>query len=495
MSRLSPTARGRGALKGVQTRLVISYVVLLAIAGIASTVALRHVLITRLEDRVREAQLGQEMAEMRRLLNVGRNPGTGEPFGSDLRSAFDIFMSRNILSDDEAAMTFLDGRPYLAKLTRYPLERLPPDQMAQWAAASESVAEGADPVSGTFETEIGTAYYEVMPIRAADASGAFVVAVLPETELAEIGELQRQAAGLAMVVIFLAAIIGGFAARRVLRPVRLLTDAARRISQTDLARRIPVGGGEEAAEMVSSFNAMLDRLEAVFERQREFLQDVGHELRVPLTIAVGQLEVLSDDPADASRTIELVIDELERASRIVDDLRVLAEAEDPRFVEPALVELGPLTSELMAKVCVLAPRSWRLDETGEATIVVDRDRLTQAVMNLAQNAVQNTEPGDVVTLGTAIADDEVRVWVRDSGPGIPPDEQHRILERFQRGRDAPERYRGAGLGLSIVRAIVEAHRGRMEIDSRPGAGTRVTIILPRRAHNRVAATSPSLEMA
>lgn len=494
-SRLSSTARSRGALRSVQTRLVVSYVALLAISGVASMVALREVMITRLEDRVREAQLGQEMDEMRRLLDMGRNPQTGEPFGSDLRSAFDIFLSRNVPSDDEALVTFLEGQRYRADLTRFPLERLPADEMARWAAASEAVPQGADRVSGAFVAEIGVAYYEFMPISAGDASGAFVVAVLPEAELAEIGELQRQGAGVAVIVIFLAAAIGGFAARRVLRPVRLLTEAARSISQTDLTRRIPSGGDDEAAEMVSSFNAMLDRLEAVFERQREFLQDVGHELRVPLTIAVGQLGVLSDDPTDARHTIELVIDELERASRIVDDLRVLAESEDPRFVEPGRVELGPLTSELMAKASVLTSRSWQLDTTTETTIVADRSRLTQAVMNLVQNAVQNTDPGDVVALGTAIVDDEVRIWVRDSGPGIPPDDQQRILERFQRGRGARERYRGAGLGLSIVQAIAVAHHGQVEIDSRPGSGTRVTIVLPRRVHLQEPLVGPSLESA
>jgi two-component system, OmpR family, sensor kinase len=473
-----PGRRRGGALTSARTRLMVSYVVLLVSFGAFSTVALREVLLDGLRDRVREAQLEQEVSELRELVARGRDPRTGRPFGSDLRAVFDLFFERNVPSRGEAHATFVDGRPHKEDLSRYPLDRLPPEQVAVWANRSQSAPPGATSVPGAFPTEYGDAYYELVRVGAGSASGAFAIVVLPAAERAEIAELQQRALGVIALAVALGTIVLAFAARRVLEPVKLLADTARSISQTDLTRRIQVRRDDEAGEMVSSFNSMLDRLEAVFESHREFLKDVGHELRVPLTIAIGQLELLSEDPVERRRTVELVIDELVRAARFVEDLRVLAEADDPRFVRPAPLELAALLDELMAKARALAPRSWVLQATDERVLVADRDRLTQAVMNLAQNAVQHTQHDDEIAIGASVDARELRIWVRDSGPGVPADERQRIFERFERGRDARQRYRGAGLGLSIVRLIAEAHGGRVEIESELGEGTCVTIVVP-----------------
>jgi two-component system, OmpR family, sensor kinase len=112
-------------------------------------------------------------------------------------------------------------------------------------------------------------------------------------------------------------------------------------------------------------------------------------------------------------------------------------------------------------------------------IVADRHRLTEAVMNLAHNAVQHTRDQDAIAIGTALNDSEIRLWVRDTGFGVSESDQARIFERFTRGRDAHRRYRGGGLGLSIVRAIAEAHGGRVELESRLGEGSTFTMVLPR----------------
>jgi two-component system, OmpR family, sensor kinase len=463
---------------------MVSYVVLLALTGLAATLGLRQTLVERLEDRIQEAQLDQEVSEMRRLLEQGRDPSTGQPFGADLAAAFDLFFRRNVPSEDEALITFVEGRPHREELSLYPLDRLPSEELAGWADASRSAPPGARATYGTFDTDRGTSYFALLPVRAGETSGAFVVSVLPEREMAEIADLQRDAIGLIALAIVLATLIGVFVSRRVLEPVKLLADTARSISQADLKQRVRASSAAsrdpDAADMVASFNSMLDRLEGVFQSQREFLRDVGHELRVPLTIAVGQLEMMSDEPTERQRTVELVIDELERASRIVDDLRVLAEADHPRFIEPEAVDLGTLTDDLLAKARGLAPREWTLDAVAEDTILADPGRLTQAVMNLAQNAVQHTGHDDTIAVGSSTTDGEVRIWVRDLGPGISPDEQERVVDRFERGRGARRRYRGAGLGLSIVKAIAHAHGGRMEIDSHPGRGTRITVVLPDR---------------
>jgi two-component system, OmpR family, sensor kinase len=164
-------------------------------------------------------------------------------------------------------------------------------------------------------------------------------------------------------------------------------------------------------------------------------------------------------------------------SRFVDDLLLLARAELDDFLRLEPFELGALTDELLDKAEGLGRRAWRLEGRGDAVIVADRQRLTQAVMGFAHNAVQHTDDDDPIWLGTAVDDREARLWVRDAGPGIPAADQERIFERFARAGTA-RRSEGAGLGLAIARAIAEAHGGRVELSSRPGAGATFTVVVP-----------------
>jgi two-component system, OmpR family, sensor kinase len=454
-------------------------VLLLALAGVVASVALGEALMIRLEDRVRE-QLTQEVSELQRLLEQGRDPRTGRPFGSDLGAVFDLYFERNVPSEGEAFASFVEGRPHRRVLSLYPLRRLPPDELREWTQLSRSRAAGREPLSGTYDTPLGQAHYAALPTRAGRTFGAFVVTLLPARELEEVRDLQRSGFAITLAVVVLALVIGWFAARRVLEPLALITATARSISRSDLRRRVPVRGTHEGAEMAQTFNAMLDRLEAVFESQRRFLRDASHELRAPLTISIGQLDVLSDDPIERRRTVELVIDELQRAADIVHELRVLAEAELPNFVRPEPVDLAVLSQELIDKARALASRTWVLREAGDGTILADRYRLTEAMMNLAENAVHHTGEGDLIELGTLAVDREVRLWVSDSGPGVADADRQRIFEPFERGRPAIRRYRGGGLGLAIVTAIAEAHGGRVQLDSEPGEGATFTIVFPRR---------------
>jgi signal transduction histidine kinase len=190
------------------------------------------------------------------------------------------------------------------------------------------------------------------------------------------------------------------------------------------------------------------------------------------------LEVLGDDPDERREAVALVTDELDRMSRIVDDLLLLAKLEHPEFLRAKPVEVEPFTAELFAKAQRLDDRRWRLAEAAASTVMADEQRLTQAVMNLARNAVEHTDPDATVTLGSAAFNGEVRFWVADTGPGIAPDDQAAIFERFARGGDRRRRSEGAGLGLAIVRAVAEAHGGRVELDSQPGMGATFTIVLP-----------------
>jgi two-component system, OmpR family, sensor kinase len=470
---LNPDARRRPwdprrLLAGARTRVLLAFVVLLALSTVASTLALRQILLARAGERVEQA-LVQEVAEFRALADRGVDPSTGEPFGNDIERLFDVFRERNVPIEGEAVFSFVDGKPY--SQTREPQPRLLERLL--------TLGDVTRAERGEVETSEGRVRYLAVPVEVGERPrGVFVVTVNLGRERAEVVEAIQTAAGVSLAVLLIASALAWVIAGRVLAPLRTLRTTAQAITETDLTRRLDVHGDDEIAELGRTFNAMLDRLEAAFASQRAFVSDAGHELRTPITIVRGHLELLGDDPLEREETIALVTDELDRMARFVDDLLLLAKAEQADFLHVAPLDLDVLTDELYNKAKALADREWRLSGRGTGRLRADRQRLTQAVMQLAQNAAQHTRDGDPISLGSAISNGYAMLWVADSGPGVPEQEREQIFERFHRGGDGPRRSEGAGLGLSIVRAIAEAHGGRVELDSREGAGATFTLIVP-----------------
>lgn len=463
--------KGRRFFSSARARILASYLILLLFSTAVGTIVLREVLLARAGERVDDA-LVQETQEFRRLAEDGRNPATGEPFGSDVGAIFDVFLDRNVPAEAEAFYTYVEGVPHDERWAPSVEERRlqPIDDLAGTTTARR----------GEFELEDETRFrYVAVPVDdpSGRARGVFAVAIDLSDELDEVNEALRIAVGVNVGVLILASMLAWVIAGRVLQPLRLLRDTARSISESDLTRRIPVEGDDELADLARTFNEMLDRLEEAFASQKSFISDAGHELRTPITIIRGHLDVMGDDPEERRETLDLVRDELDRMSRLVNDLLLLAKATRPDFLQPETVDLDDLTRELFAKASALAQRDWRLSSVGHGRIVADRQRVTQAVMNLSQNAVTHTLAGDAVELGSELRNGRVRLWVKDTGPGVPQQEQARIFERFVRLDRAPAG-EGAGLGLAITRAVAEAHGGRVELDSKPGAGARFTVIIP-----------------
>ncbi|MGH2949801.1 MAG: ATP-binding protein [Solirubrobacteraceae bacterium] len=465
-----PPGRLAGLLRGARTRILAAFLILLAFSTLLSVLAIRQLLLVRTTDRV-DAALTQEVDEFRTLVR-GRDPRTGELFRGRLNLIYDTYFRRNVPGEGETLVGYLRGEEYFAESGgrggTIPANARP----ARWATLQASER-------GDVETPVGTVRYLAVPIRFdGEVRGVFVVASSLSSEREEVEDAARLAALVLLTVLLIASALAWVVAGRVLAPLRLLAETARAIGESDLTRRIPVAGHDEIAELGHTFNAMLDRLEAAFASQRAFVSDASHELRTPITIVRGHLELLGDDPDERRETIALVTDELDRMSRFVDDLLLLARAERDDFLRTSHVELGALTDELFDKAVALGPRDWRLEARGEGVLVADRQRLTQALMGFAQNAVQNTEEGDAVWIGSAVERREAKLWVRDSGPGVAADDQERIFERFARASASRRRSEGAGLGLAIVRAIAEAHGGRVALSSRPGAGATFTVIIP-----------------
>jgi signal transduction histidine kinase len=305
----------------------------------------------------------------------------------------------------------------------------------------------------------------------------FVAAVLTGAQQAAIVRVLRWQLTAGAVALLLGLVLAWLTAGRVLRPVRDTTDLARRITETDLSGRIPVRGRHEAAELAVTFNRMLDRLESAVTAQRHFLADAGHELRTPITIIQGNLDTITAAGEDAE-ALAIAADELARMTRLVDELLLLASSERPDFLHVQAADLDAMTRSLAAKARGLDSRAWVLTAAAPGTALLDPQRMTQGVMQLAANAAAHTPAGTPVEIWSASDGTTVEFAVADHGPGVPATDRDRIFRRFAR-LDA-RRTSGTGLGLSIVAAIAAAHGGQVRITDTAGGGATFSIVIPLR---------------
>jgi signal transduction histidine kinase len=216
---------------------------------------------------------------------------------------------------------------------------------------------------------------------------------------------------------------------------------------------------------------------ALLERQRRFLHDASHELRTPVTIARGHLELLRREESEAPE-LDVALDELARIERIVERLLLLAAAEHPDFLDYVEVDVDRFLEDVFMRWSEVAPRAWRLDLDVAGVIAIDAEALRDALDALLENAVKYTEPREVIELRARAIGGEIVIEVADEGCGVPPDALDRIFERFARGDDARTRARGGvGLGLAIVDAIAKAHGGHCSVERR-GRGTIFALHLP-----------------
>lgn len=474
-SQESQPARGRrqwgGVLGSMRIRILAAVVLLMALSAALSDVVLRQTLVNRLAEEI-ALDLQQEVAEFE-LLAAGLDPRTGQPFGSEVERIFEIYFAREIPDQGETLLTFSGDQLFQIEPenSAVPIEELR-GAIDHWVSLETRE-------EGTVTTELGDAHYVALPFTAGGRPGLFVAMNLPTIEQSQIDEAMGRQALTQFATIFVASLIGLALAGRVLRPLRLLADTAQTITATDLTRRIPVRGGDEASRIARAFNDMLERLEAVVATQRQFLDYASHELRVPLTVVRGNVEVLEleQDPRERAEMIQMITNEIERMNRIVEDLLLLARAERPGFLSIESVNVGELISDVHRKALLLGDRDWRLESAPDAVIRADGQRVTQALMQLAQNACQHTPEGTTVNIGARIENNQAVFWVHDDGPGIAVEDAERVFERYVRGSAEPAGT-GLGLGLPIVAAIAVAHGGTARIARDAGRGARLEVRIP-----------------
>jgi len=223
---------------------------------------------------------------------------------------------------------------------------------------------------------------------------------------------------------------------------------------------------------------------SLLERQERFLHDASHELRTPVTIARGHLEVLRRLDGEAPG-VDVALDELARIERILERLLLLAKADQPDFVVDSEIDLDAFVEDLFLRWSEVGPRVWRLGGRSPAILRADPDSLRIALDSLLENAVKYTGPGDAIELRALCRGREVVIEIEDEGCGVPPEALDRIFERFSRADPARTRAQGGvGLGLAIVDAIMKAHGGQCEVATREGGSTFGLRFPGTRAHVR-----------
>lgn len=327
----------------------------------------------------------------------------------------------------------------------------------------------------------GWAYYEVVVEHPAVAKALAKEGHTPMDEFVEV----MLYGGLPALVI---ALVGGWIImRRALAPINTLTTTLESIHVETLGRQLPrSGNGDELDRLAEVFNSMMTRLEESFTRVREFTINASHELKTPLTVMRGEIEIrlreASISPADHD-FLASQLDEISRLAKIVDALTLLAKADTSHLAiarEP--LRLDELVRDCFADAQILAQPARvqvEMNTCDKATVRGDRHRLRQLLLNLADNAIKYNQPEGRVVMTLARNNGAVDLTIANTGPGIPPEKLPRVFDRFYRGDQAHNgEVEGSGLGLSIVQWIVKAHGGAINLTSSPQQWTTVTVRLP-----------------
>jgi signal transduction histidine kinase len=283
----------------------------------------------------------------------------------------------------------------------------------------------------------------------------------------------------------------------------LVLDVARAAQSADELTEVPLMGAmflamvwhaQRRRSATEDLRRVSDANLRLLHRERQFIQDASHELRTPITVALGHAELVeraSREP-ELAEDARVVVDELQRLRRLADRLLLLATSEDPDFLSWSPVRVEQLLASVLQRWSPI-DRRWRLDPAEAATVVGDADRLGLALDALVENAVKHTGPGDEIRLGASRQDGQVAIVVADSGTGMPAEHLDGIFERFARLDQSRTRDRGGvGLGLAIVKAIVQAHHGALGVRSSPGTGSVFQLLLPLQPAAEPAGAEPDV---
>jgi len=454
----------------------------LALVGSVTFVVQREQAVRAVEDRLK-AQVEQLKAFAGDPAAQVAGPGASEAtedldineFAS-IDEYLNAVVARLVPARGEASVALLDGEPRWVPQTLSGFDISENEELIErvLAETSEGVAH-----SGTAVTAQGTLRYIAIPVSMPGdpRKGLYVRAIDLGAELQPVTLAMTTYVLAAVVVLAAIGVVGWFVTGRLLSPIRHLRETADAITISDLSPRLSPQGNDDIADLSRTVNSMLDRLEGSVDVQRQLLDDVRHELKTPITIVRGHLELMDPrDAADVASAREIGIAELDRLARLVEDIDVLAAAEADSYTMTE-VDLAALTARVGELVAVIPGHEWTVEAHADGIAAGDHDRLLQAWVQLADNAAKYTPAGSPIEIGSSLDADGARLWVRDHGPGIPPAARHRIFRRFDRAH-GKRSVGGSGLGLAIVDAIAKGHGGHCAVTDTPGGGATFTIHLP-----------------
>jgi len=464
----------------LRTRLLLALLAVVAagmvVAGAATYLSLRSFLLERVDQQLREARLPVAMTLASGLSgelpfgSPGDRPAPNLPPGTfgqvrDARGAILNTLSFSY-SDDEPA-------PLL------------PDALPSGDATGESVFSTGSTAGAT------SPGFRVLVQDVPSAQRVLVVAI----PLSETRQTLTRLVGVEVVVLLgilgVLAIAAWLIIKRDLKPLETMAVTADAIAAGDLARRVqPAEPRTEVGRLGLSLNTMLGRIEEAFaeraateDKLRRFLADASHELRTPLTSIRGYSEMFArakDDPEDLELAMRRIEEESRRMGVMVEELLVLARLGENREPERAPVDLARVVSDAVSDARAAAPeRDIELESAAAADVLGDEHQLRQVVANLLGNAVRHTPDEARIRVRLTTGDGRAALAVADDGPGLEPDVAAKVFEPFYRADESRARETGgAGLGLAIVAAIVEAHSGEVRLDTTPGAGATFTVTIP-----------------
>ncbi len=473
-------------LRSLNTRLLFSYLVViltcLMLVGLGLLLFLRNSPLWTTAAFLRlEAAARTTVLTVRQAGPLDTLPA--EQLWALLKQAAEEQNVRVLLLDERGVARFDTEGTWMGEPLRDHLEQRPQQPIPRGGARGILMA----PSGGRW------AYFS-QPIPGPNNTQHTILFTIPQTRLLMLAWFAEnllppviQAGAVALVLSILLALL---ISRSVTAPLHRVAGAAESIAQGETGTRAPVDGPTEVQALARSFNTMADQVEATHRSQRDFVANVSHELKTPLTSIQGFSQALLDGTAStpeiSGRAARVIHQEAERMRRMVDELLTLARF-DAGQIEMAHqpVELGSLLRGCVEKLTPLAQAAdvtLALDAPSSLVTVGDGDRLAQVVSNLLDNGIAHTSAGgQVIVAARSREDGELEITVTDDGEGIPPGELNRIFERFYQVDKSRQRSRGAGLGLAITKEIVEAHGGSITAESLVGLGTRFTVRLRRTA--------------
>ena len=351
-------------------------------------------------------------------------------------------------------------------------------------AALDEANSGGDHLGVTSGPDGGTLILTTAIIRNGDVAGYLQVGESREEVVDALSSLISVLFRTLPLALGAAAIVGWWISSRALKPVNQVTAMAREISDGDLSRRLNLQlPNDEVGRLASTFDVMIERLDQMVRRQRQFTADASHELRTPLAAIRGQVDVALRQPRDAGvyrATLTSINGQLQRMTRLVEALLMLARSEAGALrLEEEVIELHTLVDmarEVAAPLAAQKGLVLNVEGGPRGAILGDEALLIQLLLNLVDNAIRYTHRGSV-TVGWDVIADNALIYVRDTGPGIAPEHIDRIFEPFYRIDPSRSDTRGTGLGLAICRWIARSHGGEVYVESRgPNQGTTFTVV-------------------